>query len=104
MKMFKRKNHTLGPLILKLHQKLRVKKTLDIKNVYLEELKIDEEINVIIREIKQVFRANSDKPKQLSLIIDKYLIPEATERSKNAEVSTPFTLRQEMLNKIPEEF
>lgn len=36
--------------------------------------------------------------------IDEYLIPNETEKKKNAEFSTPYKLRQEMLDKIPVEF
>jgi len=42
--------------------------------------------------------------KELSQLIDKYLIPQELEKKKNAEVSTPYQLRQEMLDKIPIEF
>jgi hypothetical protein len=37
-------------------------------------------------------------------LIDNYLIPQELEKKSNAEVSTPFKLRQEMLDKIPVEF
>jgi type I restriction-modification system DNA methylase subunit len=37
-------------------------------------------------------------------LIDKYLIPQELEKKSNAEVSTPFKLRQGMLDKIPLEF
>ncbi len=40
----------------------------------------------------------------LSKLIDKYLIPQEIEKKQNAEVSTPYELREEMLNKIPEDF
>lgn len=42
--------------------------------------------------------------RELSILIDKYLIPQELEKKSNAEVSTPFKLRQEMLDKIPVEF
>ena len=42
--------------------------------------------------------------KELSNLIDKYLIPQELEKKSNAEVSTPFKLRQEMLYKIPIDF
>ena len=41
---------------------------------------------------------------ELSLIIDKYLIPTELEKSENAEIHTLFQLRQETLNKIPCDF
>lgn len=42
--------------------------------------------------------------KQISELIDKYLEATELEKSRNAEIPTPFKLRQEMLNKIPVEF
>jgi hypothetical protein len=47
--------------------------------------------------------ANSNLRK-LSEHIDKYLIPQELEKKTNAEISTPYKLRQEMLDKIPSEF
>ena len=41
---------------------------------------------------------------ELSKCIDTYLVPQALEKKSNAEVSTPFALRQDMLDKIPAEF
>ena len=38
--------------------------------------------------------------KELSKLIDKYLVPHEIEKRQNAEVSTPYTLRQEMLDTI----
>ena len=40
----------------------------------------------------------------MSKNIDKYLIPEELEKKNNAEVSTPYKLRQEMLDTIPNNF
>jgi len=40
------------------------------------------------------------KYKKLSELIDNYLIPQELEKKKNAEISTPFKLRQEMLGTI----
>ena len=39
-----------------------------------------------------------------SVLIDKYLIPTQNEKKKYVEVSTPYKLRQEMLDKIPVKF
>jgi hypothetical protein len=44
---------------------------------------------------------NINNGKQLGMLIDKYLVPQEIEKKSNAEVSTPFRLRQEMLDKIP---
>jgi hypothetical protein len=54
--------------------------------------------------IKTIINESKKNPRELSKLIDKYLIPEQLEKKKNAEVSTPYQLRQDMLNKIPIEF
>ena len=59
----------------------------------------DTETNQIIRTIK-----NITNMKELSILIDKYFIPQELEKKKNAEVSTPHKLRQEMLDTVPLEF
>ena len=58
----------------------------------------------IISRVKELFIENVHNTKDLSILIDKYLIPQELEQKTNAEVSTPYKLRQEMLDKIPEEF
>ena len=40
----------------------------------------------------------------ISKLIDEYLIPQELEKKKNAEISTPYKLRQEMLEKMPKDF
>lgn len=72
-----------------------------IINIYNSNMGNDKEI---IRSIKELFAKNINNRKELSKLIDKYLIPQEIERKDNAEVSTPFNLRQEMLDKIPTEF
>ena len=67
-------------------------------------MKDDKETNQIIRTIKELFMKNIKNNRELSNLIDKYLIPQELEKKSNAEVSTPFKLRQEMLDKIPVEF
>jgi hypothetical protein len=54
-----------------------------------------------INKSKRLYLNNS---KELSKLIDKYLIPQELEKKKNAEVSTPYQLRKDMLDKMPEEF
>jgi len=73
-------------------------------NVYIKYMKGDKEINQIIRTVKELFMENIKNTRELSNLIDKYLIPQELEKKNNAEVSTPFKLRQEMLDKIPVEF
>ena len=68
---------------------------------YLEK---DKDTTMLIRQVKELFCKNIKNSRELSKIIDKYLIPQENEKKKNAEVSTPHPLRQEMLDKIPEEF
>ena len=55
----------------------------------------------LIKKTKELVSKNG---KELSKLIDIYLIPAALEKKTNAEVSTPFKLRQEMLDKIPIKF
>lgn len=57
-----------------------------------------------VADIRDIFRHNLDNKKELSKSIDKFLIPHENEKKQNAEISTPFELRQEMINKIPEDF
>ena len=73
-------------------------------NVYIKYMKDDKETNQIIRTVKELFTKNIKNSRELSNLIDKYLIPQELEKKRNAEVSTPFKLRQEMLDKIPVEF
>jgi len=72
-------------------------------NVYMKYMKDDKETNQIIRTVKELFMKNIKNNRELSNLIDKYLIPQELEKKSNAEVSTPFKLRQEMLDKIPVE-
>jgi hypothetical protein len=67
-------------------------------------MKDDKETNQIIRTVKELFMKNIKNNRELSNLIDKYLIPQDLEKKNNAEVSTPYKLRQEMLDKIPIEF
>jgi hypothetical protein len=72
--------------------------------VYVKYLKDDPEIAQIIRTVKELFVKNIRNSRELSKLIDTYLIPQELEKKSNAEVSTPFKLRQEMMDKIPLEF
>lgn len=73
-------------------------------SIYIKYMADDTETNQIIRTIKEIFMKNITNMKELSSLIDKYLIPQELEKKTNAEVSTPHKLRQEMINKIPLEF
>ena len=75
-----------------------------IIKIYRKYIKEDMDIDTITRTIKELFVKNISNRKELSSLLDKYLIPQELEKKQNAEVSTPYKLRQEMLDKIPTEF
>ena len=66
--------------------------------------KLNQKFNSIILEIKEIFKLNLYNKNELSKSIDKYLVPHINEKKQNAEVSTPSTLRKEMIDKIPSDF
>ena len=72
--------------------------------IYMNHLSNDKNINEIVRTVKELFVKSVSNQNELSLLIDKYLIPQDIEKKKNAEVSTPHKLRNEMLDKMPIEF
>jgi hypothetical protein len=61
-------------------------------------------IDRIIQQIKELLKKNRYNFKKLGQLFDEILIPHELEKKLNAEVSTPFSLRQEMLGKIPSDF
>lgn len=73
-------------------------------NLYNKRLKNNNDFNIICIKIKELFTANIGNQRELSKLIDTYLIPQDIEKKQNAEVSTPFELRQDMLSKIPIDF
>lgn len=73
-------------------------------NIYMNIVKNDKETKQIIRTVKELFSKNVNNNKELSKLIDKYLIPQELEKKANAEVSTPYKLRNEMLDKMPDNF
>jgi hypothetical protein len=66
--------------------------------------KFDKKFNLIILEIKEIFKLNLYNKNELSKSIDKYLVPHINEKKQNAEVSTPSSLRKEMIDIIPFDF
>lgn len=60
--------------------------------------------NSAFMRLKEMFSIARNNKDELSKIIDKYLIPQDIEKKQNAEVSTPYCLRIEMISKIPIEF
>jgi hypothetical protein len=75
-----------------------------IINIYKIYMIDNKDTTQFIRNIKEIFTKNRHNRKELSKILDKYLIPQELEKKNNAEISTPFKLRQEMLDKMPLEF
>ena len=63
-----------------------------------------DDINLLQKHIKEVFQDNLGNPSKLSTLIDKFLIPQELEKKQNAEVSTPYILRNEILDTIPFSF
>jgi hypothetical protein len=74
-------------------------------NIYKKYMSTDIEKVQIIRTIKELFiKASQTNSRTLSKLIDEYFIPQQLEKKINSEVSTPYELRQDMLNKIPASF
>ena len=73
-------------------------------NIYATRGGDDQETEQIIRSVKELFVNTLGKRKELSVQMDTYLVPQANEKKKNAEVSTPHTLRCDMLDKLPRGF
>jgi len=76
----------------------------------------NKQVAIIIQSFTEIFKKNINNDffdilfskkynqSELSKLIDKYLIPQENEKKQNAEVSTPYELRKEMLDKIPIDF
>ena len=81
---------------------LKDKKIILNKNSYNSIIKIMDNNNEIINNIREIYKtAPANKIHQL---IAKHFIPSIEEKKKNAEIPTPLELVNEMLDKIPEEF
>lgn len=72
--------------------------------VYLYSTKMDNNMNEIIANIKQLFREYRNNVSELSELVDTYFVPKEIEKARNAEISTPFKLRKEMLDVIHHSF
>jgi hypothetical protein len=71
-----------------------------IVGIYNKYLINNELMKNIINFMKNGIKNNLDDMDILSQLIDKYLIPHENDRSVNAEISTPYQLRQDMLDSI----
>ena len=64
----------------------------------------DKDINEATETIKKMFIISLGNREELSKLVDNYMVVGEPEKKNNAEVSTPYSLRQEMLDVIPKEF
>ncbi len=81
---------------------LKDKKIILNKNSYNSIIRIMENNNEIINNIREIYRtAPANKIHQL---IAKHFIPSIEEKKNNAEIPTPIELVNEMLSKMPEDF
>ena len=67
-------------------------------------MKDEKEKNQIIKNVNELFIKNVGNLNQLSQLIDEYLIPQELEKNTNAEISTPYKLRRDMIDKVPKIF
>lgn len=75
----------------------------ELMRVYITE-RMDKSQEQIWRTMKEVFLKAKNNRKNLSKLIDDYLIPQEMEKKKNAEFSTPYKERREMLDLLPKSF
>jgi hypothetical protein len=61
-------------------------------------------MNNLKKKVQNIFQEDTTHLEKISLFIDEHLVPKNIEKEKNAEVSTPYPLRQDMLQSIPKSF
>ena len=74
----------------------------EIVSLYI--IKMNDTTNEIVANIKQLFLEYKHNTTELSHLIDVYFVPKEIEKSRNAEISTPLSIRRYMLNRIDETF
>ena len=62
------------------------------------------EVTLVVQTIKELFSNNRNHRRNLSKLVDKYFIPLESEKKDNAEVSSPYSLRQSMIDLLPDTF
>ena len=72
--------------------------------IYKMRMSEDEDLKEVTETIKKMFVNSLGNREEFSKLVDKYLVVGETEKRNNAEVSTPYSLRQDMLDAIPQEF
>lgn len=85
-------------------QKIEMRTMDNFINIYIKYTMNDAETKQIISTVKDLFSKSLGNMNELSQLVDKYFIPQELERQSNGEVSTPYKLRQEMLDKVPGDF
>jgi hypothetical protein len=78
---------------------LKDKKILLNKNSYNSIIRIMDNNNEIINNIREIYRTSSSN--KIHQLIAKHFIPSVEERKNNAEIPTPIILVEEMLDTIP---
>lgn len=82
-----------------------IKSNIDIIiNMYDKYFQDNDLINQTIIRIKHIFKEAKNDRKQLSLLVEKYLIPTAKQKTDDAHIPTPHKLINEMLDTIPKGF
>lgn len=81
---------------------LKDKKIILNKNSYNSIIRIMENNNEIINNIREIYRSSPSNI--IHQLIAKHFIPSKEEKKNNAEIPTPLVLVNEMLDKIPKEF
>ena len=81
---------------------LKDKKIIFTKNLYTCIIRIMENNNEIINNIREIYKQST--PDKIHNLIAKHFIPSIEERKNNAEIPTPLILVNEMLDKIPMDF
>jgi hypothetical protein len=76
----------------------------ELIHIYIKYMADNEEHARVIQTVKEIFTANRFNSSVLSQLIDEYFIPQELEKKENAEVTTPYELRQEMLDTVPKDF
>jgi hypothetical protein len=63
-----------------------------------------DEVEIIIEELKETFKSRISDMKKLYIEVEQVIKPTDEAKSMNAEILTPLSLAQSMINKIPPEF
>lgn len=72
-----------------------------VMSIYIEYYKDDDSMKEVIKKVKELFNESLSDRYKLSKLIDEYLIPNDNEKKNNAEIATPYVLRKDMLDKMP---